>query len=240
MATGASYAGLPILNLRNINPSGYVSFWKAIETRGNALKQDTTLVYYQSEIVNKLSKDFPNFLHTIFDVSRFKPYVSPAPITNKQFLEMLQTKSFDREKRKIILSPIPGAFEFINVDIIDLYENGEKKVHMVDTITGEGFEPGRIDSYLSPYGNARISACKHAMIISKQADGNYLFIDPFGVYNYVNYREHLINRQGGDCKIFSMIQRALPPEKTIIESRCMIQGQLPVCFFLEHSFFMLS
>jgi hypothetical protein len=250
MAEGANYADLPILNLRNINPSGYASFWIALQKRIKSYKIPLAR-YYIQKIKNKLLNDFPKFMYSIIDISEFKKYLSGDRITNKQFLEILRTKRLrlheDETGSYITFEPAwrfrrvddheDDEMSFTDVDdIIELYKNGEGRVHMVDTKTGEGFEPGRIDSYLSPYGNAMISACYHAMVISKQEDGNYLFIDPHGVYSYVEPLFSPLHGQASPCKIFPMIQRALPPGKTIIESRCMMQGELGVCFLWSFLF----
>jgi hypothetical protein len=198
---------LPILNLRNINPSGNPDFWTKLllkyPIKNHGFTPDQMHVFHR-RLFHKLSTYY-GFLHVIHDI-----YAPEEPrLTIKEF------KAYNASTFRSWLAP----------DVRTSLENPNMKIFFINTSTGEGLEPGRIDEYLSKYGNALVHGCRptpHSMLIRKEPDGNYYFIDPHGG---IQGSIHLPRM----CPIIDRLEGALPPGKTLTQSQCAFQGQRGIC-----------
>jgi hypothetical protein len=161
---------LPILNLRNINPGDTKEFWDDIEARypiyegKDRAEHDRVfqpIEKLQKQIMLKLST-FPTFLSIIFDID--DPTKPASEISTQGYPAQISP-----EFKQIIDGSLTLSFA--------LEHTPQAKITLINSRVNEPFN---IDAALSPHGNALISACGHASIISKQEDGFFYVIDPQG------------------------------------------------------------
>lgn len=161
---------LPILNLRNINPEDTKEFWDDIEARypiyegkdpAEHERVFQPIEQLQKQIMLKLST-FPTFLSIIFDID--DPEKRASQVNTAGYPAQISP-----EFKKIIDGSLTLSFA--------LEHNPAAEITLINSRSDEAFN---IDAAVSPHGNALISACRHASIISKQEDGFYYVIDPQG------------------------------------------------------------
>jgi hypothetical protein len=222
-------ADLPIFNLRHINPSGDPKFWIDIakryprevdRSRGEKENFDgETVGELGTQVLLKL-RQYKNFIHIIFDIAQQSMSPETDTSTIAEALENIKndTGNFKLRNRN------DSKKSLDNNQIIKLLQTNspeELNLHLVNSNTKEGLESGKIDSYLSSYGNALILISQHAMVIRKIQD-QYYFIDSVGQNNDLDP-----TKKGH--KIAGILSNALPPGKYIQESQCVLQSNRGVC-----------
>lgn len=240
-------ADLPIFNLRNINPGRKVGekweekpddpkFWIDIAKRypyeerrkqrewkegRESLDNEIEL---GAQVLIKL-RSYKNFMYIINDLVRWGEGGGEEYNTAAEHLKRIKDKdgSYANSTMTMGVSQI-FQYEHFNRENID-----ELTINYVNSITGEGLEPGKIDSYLSPYGNAMVIMRGHVTVIRKIND-NYFFIDPLG--NKYRTAETQSSQEG----IPEILSKALPPGKHIEESMCIFQSNRGVCMLYSMLF----
>jgi hypothetical protein len=206
---------LPILNLRNINTDDTREFWDDIEARypvyegKDQAEHDRVfepIEKLQEQVMLKLST-FPEFLSIIFDIDETEKRASEINTAG-------YPDNISPEFKKVIDSSLTLSFA--------LKYTPQAKITLINSRTDEAFN---IDAALSPHGNALISACGHASILSKQPDGFYYVIDPQGTSEKGFYSKA--------CPLIPYFQRQIPPgsESGIhATDSCNFQTKRGVCF----------
>jgi hypothetical protein len=221
-------ADLPIFNLRNINPSGDTQFWKDIakkypkpvfDRRKGQYEDSPEIFELATQVLIKL-RSYKNFMHFIKDLVEDR-----QPVL---FVEEMNTASKRLQERanKTGRYLMPAKTEDGQIVQYEKFNSNsmhdDVNVHYVNSVTGEGLEPGKIYSYLSPYGNALVTMHSHATVIRKMPDGNYVYIDSDA------YVKPNSTRRSGE-RTSETLSKALPPGKHIEETMCILQSERGVC-----------
>jgi hypothetical protein len=199
---------LPVFNLRHINVSGDSKFWEDIGKRYPSIGSDDNVLELGHQILTKLMS-YKNFIHIIVDIDG--KYSSNTIADQKQL--------FNHFREKSVRDSLPGHLDTQLISMLKFFSPEELNIHLVNFSTGEGLEPGKLDNYLSVYGNAIVASQQHATVIRKKSDGNYIFINSQG--------KNSIDRE---LTTYNVLKKAIPPGSILEETGCILQTTRGVCF----------
>jgi hypothetical protein len=159
------------------------------------------------------------WLHSSGDMGSIWTQIIPAVI--KVFLN-----KYPNFIHELVIVPTgsPDQLEKFKYDICKRYCSQESKsgamyaVIHVDT-TSEQYK-GKLDTFLSPNGNVIYSVYQHSLVVSKQADGNYMYIDPMGS----EYVSEDYSEKRDMQKRLELLKFLIPEGRTVIESPCIFQS----------------